>query len=34
MPTFDLATLEWDARGLIPAIAQSVEGEVLMLAWM
>ncbi len=34
MPTFDPATLAWDARGLIPAIAQSVAGEVLMLAWM
>lgn len=34
MPTFDPAALNWDARGLIPAIAQSREGEVLMLAWM
>jgi phosphoribosyl-AMP cyclohydrolase len=34
MPTFDLSRLAWDDRGLIPAIAQSREGEVLMLAWM
>lgn len=34
MPTFDPATLNWDAKGLIPAIAQSREGEVLMMAWM
>ena len=34
MPSFDPATLNWDARGLIPAIAQSAEGEVLTLAWM
>ena len=34
MPTFDPATLNWDARGLIPAIAQTAAGEVLMLAWM
>jgi phosphoribosyl-AMP cyclohydrolase len=34
MPTFDPATLNWDARGLIPAIAQTQAGEVLMLAWM
>lgn len=32
---FDPATLTYDARGLIPAIAQEDEtGEVLMLAWM
>lgn len=31
---FDPETLAWDARGLIPAIAQSRAGEVLMLAWM
>ncbi|PKQ11819.1 MAG: phosphoribosyl-AMP cyclohydrolase [Alphaproteobacteria bacterium HGW-Alphaproteobacteria-1] len=32
---FDPATLKYDARGLIPAIAQEVEtGEVLMMAWM
>ena len=32
---FDPATLAWDARGLMPAIAQDVDtGEVLMLAWM
>jgi phosphoribosyl-AMP cyclohydrolase len=34
MTAFDPASLAWDARGLIPAIAQSAEGEVLMLAWM
>ena len=32
---FDPATLAWDARGLLPAIAQDhATGEVLMLAWM
>jgi phosphoribosyl-AMP cyclohydrolase len=32
---FDPSTLAWDARGLIPAIAQDHRtGEVLMLAWM
>lgn len=34
MTAFDPTTLAWDARGLIPAIAQSAAGEVLMLAWM
>ncbi|HRO12396.1 phosphoribosyl-AMP cyclohydrolase [Amaricoccus sp.] len=34
MPAFDIASLRFDARGLIPAIAQSRDGEVLMLAWM
>ncbi|MEM9013263.1 MAG: phosphoribosyl-AMP cyclohydrolase [Pseudomonadota bacterium] len=35
MAGFDAARLSYDARGLIPAIAQEVEtGEVLMLAWM
>jgi len=33
--TFDPASLAYDARGLIPAIAQDhATGEVLMLAWM
>ena len=33
--SFDPATLKYDDRGLIPAIAQAEEtGEVLMLAWM
>ncbi|MFD1342349.1 phosphoribosyl-AMP cyclohydrolase [Litorisediminicola beolgyonensis] len=33
--SFDPATLVYDARGLIPAIAQDAEtGEVLMMAWM
>lgn len=31
----DPATLAWDDRGLIPAIAQdAATGEVLMMAWM
>jgi phosphoribosyl-AMP cyclohydrolase len=34
VPAFDIASLKFDARGLIPAIAQSRDGEVLMLAWM
>ena len=34
MPAFDIASLAFDARGLIPAIAQTRGGEVLMLAWM
>ncbi|RWR10468.1 phosphoribosyl-AMP cyclohydrolase [Paenirhodobacter populi] len=33
--TFDPASLNYDAHGLIPAIAQDhATGEVLMLAWM
>ncbi len=31
---FDIASLKFDDRGLIPAIAQAPGGEVLMLAWM
>ena len=32
---FDPATLRYDARGLVPAIAQDhATGEVLMMAWM
>ena len=34
MAAFDIASLRFDDRGLIPAIAQSRRGEVLMLAWM
>ncbi|MGB0498833.1 MAG: phosphoribosyl-AMP cyclohydrolase [Rubricella sp.] len=35
MAAFDPATLRYDAKGLIPAIAQDHEtGEVLMMAWM
>jgi phosphoribosyl-AMP cyclohydrolase len=34
MPAFDLGSLVYDARGLIPAVAQARDGEVLMLAWM
>ena len=34
-PPFDPATLRFDDRGLIPAIAQDAEsGDVLMMAWM
>lgn len=33
--SFDPATLTFDARGLVPAIAQAHDtGEVLMMAWM
>lgn len=34
MPAFDIASLSFDAHGLIPAVAQARDGEVLMLAWM
>jgi phosphoribosyl-AMP cyclohydrolase len=34
MAEFDVTTLRFDDRGLIPAIAQAQDGEVLMLAWM
>jgi phosphoribosyl-AMP cyclohydrolase len=34
MPPFDPASLRYDDRGLVPAIAQTAAGEVLMLAWM
>jgi phosphoribosyl-AMP cyclohydrolase len=34
MPGFDPATLRFDDRGLVPAIAQARDGTVLMLAWM
>jgi phosphoribosyl-AMP cyclohydrolase len=34
MPAFDIGSLKFDAGGLIPAIAQTAAGEVLMLAWM
>jgi phosphoribosyl-ATP pyrophosphohydrolase/phosphoribosyl-AMP cyclohydrolase len=31
----DVADLQWDERGLVPAVVQETEtGEVLMLAWM
>ena len=34
-PSFDPATLRYDGRGLIPAIAQdAADGTVLMMAWM
>ncbi len=33
--SFDIASLTFDAKGLIPAIAQDrATGEVLMMAWM
>ena len=31
---FEIDSLKFDERGLIPAIAQGRDGEVLMLAWM
>ena len=31
---FDPAALRYDDRGLIPCIAQEVDGTVLMMAWM
>ena len=32
---FDVSTLKYDEKGLIPAVAQDHEsGEVLMMAWM
>ena len=34
MTRFDIASLRFDANGLVPAIAQSRDGAVLMLAWM
>ncbi len=35
MTAFDIESLKFDARGLIPAIAQDEQsGEVLMMAWM
>ncbi|MEX0969424.1 MAG: phosphoribosyl-AMP cyclohydrolase [Paracoccaceae bacterium] len=35
MREFDIASLQFDTHGLIPAIAQDhASGEVLMLAWM
>lgn len=33
-PDFQIESLRFDARGLIPAIAQSRDGDVLMMAWM
>lgn len=34
MGQLEIDSLRFDANGLIPAIAQSEAGEVLMLAWM
>lgn len=34
MAEFDIASLSFDAAGLIPAIAQDRDGAVLMMAWM
>ena len=31
---FDINSLKFDEKGLIPAIAQAEDGEVLMVAWM
>lgn len=31
---FDPSSLKYDAQGLIPAIAQAEDGQVLMMAWM
>ncbi|EAQ03325.1 phosphoribosyl-AMP cyclohydrolase [Pseudooceanicola batsensis HTCC2597] len=31
---FDPASLKFDDRGLVPAIAQDEDGTVLMMAWM
>jgi len=31
---FDIDSLAFDGRGLIPAIAQTSAGDVLMMAWM
>ncbi len=34
MPEFDINSLTFNEAGLIPAIAQAEDGEVLMMAWM
>lgn len=34
MPDFDITSLKFNDAGLIPAIAQAEDGEVLMMAWM
>lgn len=35
MAEFEIDSLKWDEKGLIPAIAQDdVTGDVLMMAWM
>ena len=34
MPEFDINSLKFTEDGLIPAIAQADDGEVLMMAWM
>ncbi|MGC9368869.1 MAG: phosphoribosyl-AMP cyclohydrolase [Paracoccaceae bacterium] len=31
---FDITTLRFNDQGLIPAIAQAEDGQVLMMAWM
>jgi phosphoribosyl-AMP cyclohydrolase len=31
---FDIKTLRFNDKGLIPAIAQAEDGQVLMMAWM
>ena len=35
MAEFDISSLKFDEKGLIPAIAQDAEtSEILMMAWM
>lgn len=34
MTRFDVTSLKYDDRGLIPAIAQDESGDILMMAWM
>jgi phosphoribosyl-AMP cyclohydrolase len=34
MTAFDIESLRFDGRGLLPAIAQARDGTVLMLGWM
>ncbi len=34
MAEFDITSLTFNEAGLIPAIAQAEDGEVLMMAWM
>jgi phosphoribosyl-AMP cyclohydrolase len=32
--TFDLKMMKWDSAGLLPAVVQDINGEVLMVAYM
>ncbi|WP_424928397.1 phosphoribosyl-AMP cyclohydrolase [Amaricoccus tamworthensis] len=34
MTRFDVTSLKYNDRGLIPAIAQDESGDILMMAWM